>query len=222
MAEETPGQSPAPSSQPSLIAAPGEAPAPVTAGTPPEPPKDGAPAAIQPPAEPEKKEEAAPAAFAPDKLTLPEDMKTDDPLFQKFGGLMTDDKLDPQARGQALLDLYTDAVKTAREAGTDAWNNVNKEWQTQTMADPEIGGAKFGAAKATIAKAIDTLPADLAAGFRQALDITGAGNHPAVVKALHAFALARTEPGHVGGQPPGAPERPSVKDAFYPNSPDMK
>lgn len=219
MAEETPGQSPAPSSIINAPAAPGEAPAPVTAGT--EPPKDGAPAAIQPPPEPPKEPEA-PAAFAPDKLTLPEGMKTDDPLFKSYADLMSDDKLAPQERGQKLLDLYTDAVKTAREAGTEAWNNVNKEWQGKTMADPEIGGAKFPATKATIAKAIDTLPADLAAGFRQALDITGAGNHPAMVKALHAFATRLTEPGHVGGQPPGPPERPSVKDAFYPNSPDMK
>jgi hypothetical protein len=207
---------------PSIVNAPPAGDPPVTppAGDPPvvppagDPPKD-------PPAEPPKKEEPpAPAAFAADKLTLPEGMKTDDPLFQKFGGLMTDDKLDPQARGQALLDLYTGAVKQAREAGTEAWNNVNKEWQDKTMADPEIGGAKFPAAKATIAKAIDTLGPNLAAEVRQALDVTGAGNHPAIVKALHAFASKLTEGQHVTGSPPSPPK--SVKDAFYPNSPDMK
>lgn len=206
---------------PSIVTAPPAGdPPPPPAGDPPvppaEPPKD--PPAGDPP---KKDDPPAPAAFAPDKLTLPEGMKTDDPLFQQYAGLMSDEAIGPQERGQKLLDLYTGAVKQAREAGTEAWNNVNKEWQGQTMADADIGGAKFPATKATIAKAIDTLPPDLAAGFRQALDITGAGNHPAMVKALHSFATRLTEGGHVTGSPP-SPGPKTVKDAFYPNSPDMK
>jgi len=148
-------------------------------------------------------------------------MKADDPNFKSFSDIMSKD-LDPQARGQALIDLYGNAVKQARDAGTEAWNNVNKGWTEKTLADPEIGGAKFPAAKATIAKAIDGLGPNLAAEVRQALDVTGAGNHPAIVKALHAFASRLTEPGHVSGNPPGANSPKSIKEAFYPNSPDMK
>lgn len=212
-------EAPAPTPAPSIVTDPAPAPPPVDPATPPAPsPQD--PPVAEPPKDPPKDEPAA--AFAPDKLTLPEGMKTDDPLFKSYSDLMTDDKLAPQERGQKLLDLYTDAVKQAREAGTEAWNNVNKEWQDKTKADPEIGGAKFPAVKTTIAKAIDSLGPNLAAEVRQALDITGAGNHPAIVKALHALAVKAVEPGHVAGRPPGADAPKSVKDAFYPNSPDMK
>lgn len=188
-------------------------------------PEPAAPASTPPAAgttpEPQKDKPAAPVAFAPDKLTLPEGLKPDDPTFQKFGQLMADDKLDPQARGQALLDLYSGALKQASEAGTEAWNTLNKEWADKAMADPEIGGAKFATTKSTIAKAIDTLGPDLASGFRQALDVTGAGNNPAIIKGLHALAAKVTEGGHVTGSPPGS--RPmTIKEAFYPNSADMK
>lgn len=187
-----------------------------------DPAKPADPAAPVDPAKPDPKVEPveAPAPFALDKVKLPEGMKSDDPTLKAFGDTLANDKLSPLERGQALLDLYAGVAKQGREAATEAWNNVQKDWQTKTLADPVIGGAKWNVSQATIAKAIDTLGPDLAAGFREALDVTGAGNHPAVSKALHAWATKLTEGSHVGGNPPAAP--PSVKDAFYPNSPDMK
>lgn len=202
-----------PVASPSLSSAPAVPPVvdpPAPSVPPVEPPKPG-----DPPKAPD-----APSAFALDKVKLPEGMKADDPLTQTFAGLMTDDKLSPADRGQKILELYADTVKKGREAATEAWNSVNTEWAAKVMADPEIGGTKWPAAKATIAKAIDSLGPDLAAGLREALDVTGAGNHPAVTKALHIFASKLTEGTHIGGNPPSKPT--SVKDAFYPNSPDMK
>lgn len=199
-------------------------PAPSLAGAPPvdpaavvvtEPPKPGEPPKpTEPPIEP-------PAVFALDKVKLPEGMKADDPTLTSFGGVLADDKLSPLERGQKLLDLYADVTKKGRDAATEAWNTVQTQWQTETKADPAIGGVKWAGTQATIAKAIDTLGPEHAAAFRQALDITGAGNHPAVARALHAWATKLTEGVHVGGNPPGgAPQ--TVKEAFYPNSPDMK
>jgi hypothetical protein len=196
---------------PPVVPPAGDPPAPPA---PPEPPKPG-----DPPKEPPK-EPDAPAAFALDKVKLPEGMKADDPLTAVLRRLMADDKISPAERGQKLLDLYADATKKAGDASTEAWNTVNKEWAAKTLADTDIGGAKWPAAKATIAKAIDSLGPDLAAGLREALDITGAGNHPAVTKALHAWASKLTEGTHIGGNPPSKPQ--TVKEAFYPNSPDMK
>jgi hypothetical protein len=206
----------APAGTPSLTGAPGVPPAePVV----PEPPK---PAEPPKPEEPKKEEPPAPAAFALDKVKLPEGMKADDPLTQSFSGIMADDKMSPADRGQKLLDLYADTVKQGREAATQAWNDVNKKWQDEARADPVIGGAKLPATLSTIAKAIDSLGAEHAAAFREALDITGAGNHPAVTRALHAWASKLTEGSHIGGNPPGDGAPKSVKEAFYPNSPDMK
>lgn len=164
--------------------------------------------------------ESAPAPFALDKVKLPEGMKADDPNLKSFGDVLADDKLSPADRGQKLLDLYADLTKKGRDAATEAWTQVNKTWADTTLADKDIGGTKWPATKTTIAKAIDSLGPDLAAGFREALDVTGAGNHPAVTKALFALASKLTEGTHIGGNPPG--QQMSIKDAFYPNSPDMK
>lgn len=149
-------------------------------------------------------------------------MKTDDPTLVSFGQVLGNDKLSPLERGQALLDLYADVTKKGRDAATEAWNTVNKQWSDATLADKEIGGAKWDTTKSTIAKAIDALGTEHAAALREALDVTGAGNHPAVLKAMFKWASQVTEGGHIGGNPPGADAPKSVKEAFYPNSPDMK
>lgn len=214
----TPAATPAPGPTPSLASTPAPAPA---AGDPSKPEAPPAPAPSDPPKpESPKEEPPAPAAFALDKIKLPEGMKADDPSTVAFGNILADDKLSPMDRGQKLLDLYADVTKKGRDAATEAWNTVNKEWSDKTLADPEIGGAKWEATKFTIAKAIDSLGPELAASVREALDVTGAGNHPAIVKAFHTFASKVTEGRHIGGNPPGA--TPSIKEAFYPNSPDMK
>lgn len=209
----------APTSPSSLVSAPASPPA--ASDTPVPPVAADAPKPGDPPKAPEPpKAPDAPAAFALDKIKLPEGMKADDPSTTAFGAILADDKLSPLERGQKLLDLYADVTKKGRDAATEAWNTVNKQWADTTLADKDIGGPKWDSTKSTIAKAIDSLGPELAAGFRQALDVTGAGNHPAITKALFTFASKLTEGTHINGNPPG--QRPSIKDAFYPNSPDMK
>ncbi len=180
-------------------------------------------AGVTPPAEPAKTElgkapdkPAEPIAFDAAKLTLPEGMKTDDPLFRTFTETFTDAKLDAQARGQKLIDLYTNTVKGIKEAQVTAWTTTNEKWVNEVKADAEIGGAKFESTKAGIAKAIDSLGPELSVAFRQGLDATGAGNHPAIWKGLAKMAAALTEGGHVTGTPPGAP--PDIGSTFFPNS----
>jgi hypothetical protein len=115
-----------------------------------------------------------------------------------------------------MIDLYTDAVKGIKEAQVNAWNTTNENWIKEVKADPEIGGAKFGEVKTSIAKAIDSLGPELSVAFRQGLDATGAGNHPAIWKGLAKMAAALTEGGHVGGNPPSA--KPDLATTFFPNS----
>ena len=49
------------------------------------------------------------------------------------------------------------------------------------MADPDIGGDRLNISLASAARAIDRLDIP---GLREALSFTGAGNHPAIVKAF--------------------------------------
>lgn len=163
-------------------------------------------------------EQAAPAAFDPAKLTLPEGMKSDDPFFKTYFEVMSDDKLAPQERGQKLIDLYHGALKQVGEANTEAWKTVNANWVKEVKADPEIGGAKFDQTKATIARAIDSIGPEKAAAFRQALDVTGIGNHPAFWRGMAAMAARLTEGGHVAGSPAGGGKSDVRPADFFPNS----
>lgn len=162
---------------------------------------------------------AAPAAAVPfdaTKLTLPEGMKADDPAFKTFTEVFTDDKLDSQTRGQKLIDLYHSNVKAMADASRQAWTDTNAKWVNEVKADAEIGGAKFDTTKTTIARAIDSLGPELSVAFRQGLDATGAGNHPAIWKGLAKMASLLTEGGHVQGAPPSG--KPDLSSTFFPNS----
>lgn len=197
---------------------------PPAGGTPPATELGGAPApVVEPPKEGEAKPEPAKAtpSFDATKLQLPEGMKTDDPVFKDFTSTFADEKLGPQERGQKLIDLYNKAVTGLREQTLKVWNDTNEAWKNEVRKDAEIGGAKFEATKTTITKAIDSLGPELSVAFRQGLDATGAGNHPAIWKGLAKLAERLTEGGHVSGNPP-ASAKPTIKEAFYPNSPDMK
>src|ERR1017187_7100101 len=154
------------------------------------------------PIEPAKVE--APVPFDGTKLKLPEGMKSDDPLFKTFGETMADDKLSSQERGQKLIDLYTGAIKQAGEANTLAWSKVNEGWIKDVKADKDIGGVNFEPTKLAFARTIDTLGPEKASAFRQALDVTGIGNHPAFWRGMAAFAKSLTEGGHVAGSPVGS------------------
>ncbi len=155
-------------------------------------------------------------AFDATKLTLPEGMKADDPQFKSFSEIYSDAKLDPQAKGQKLIDLYTTAVKGIQQQQQDVWKSTNEGWVTAVKADPEIGGAKFEPTKATIARAIDSLGPELSVAFRQGLDATGAGNHPAIWKGLAKMAALLTEGGHVSGSPASGQQH--TAESFFPNS----
>lgn len=151
---------------------------------------------------------------APEKyedFKLPEGLKADPEKMATATALFKELNLS-QEGAQKLVDLYAAELTAAAEAPINAWMELRKEWQKTVTNDPEIGG-KLKEVRTTIARAIDTLPQALAKDFREALDLTGAGDHPAFIKAFYAFAQQRTEGRHVSGQ------NPSIHGQQRPGSP---
>lgn len=219
---------PTPAPAPAATPAPAAAASPATATS--DPPvltdatKPAEVPALTDPAKAEAKPaEAKPAEAAPfdvKALKLPEGFKADDASLKTFSDLVNDGSLSRAEFGQKAFDFYVGALRAAGEAGDRAWDDTQRDWQGKVKADPEIGGDKLPATLQGISKMIDTLGPDGAKGFREALKVTGAGNHPAVVKALAKFAPAFTEGRHVPGNP--AAGKADLKEVFFPNSPDMK
>ena len=189
--------------------------------------KTDAPASAKPPKS--LINEEGPSQGAPEKysdFTVPEGFTLDKEVAGDFGALAKEGNLS-QGYAQKLVDFYVKLQQQMNNAPAEFYETKQNEWKSQINSDPEIGGSKWNGTRASIGRLFDSLgDANLTDGFREAMDYTGAGNHPAVVKFLARVAQRLTEGGPVrGGGPsldgmrrPGE-GAPSAAQAIYPNLP---
>lgn len=147
---------------------------------------------------------AAPPTIDLATLTLADGFELDPEVGAAFTNLLLDDKLAPQERAQKLMDIHMEAVKAASEGGTKAvqeanmalWTKTNDEWRAAIKELPEFKENP----DAEAGKVLQALTA-VGAGedFFKALDMTGAGNHPAILQVLHRLAKPFMEGGAVQG-----------------------
>ncbi|MFZ0931248.1 MAG: hypothetical protein WAN11_21760, partial [Syntrophobacteraceae bacterium] len=113
-----------------------------------------------------------------------------------------------QEQAQKLLSFGGDKIKALTEAPYKAWSEMQTKWQAEVKADPEIGGTKFQdsvKAAALVFQPGESNPfvtndAD-AQALRDALNMTGAGNNPALVKLFVRMGNLLKEPGSLTGGP---------------------
>lgn len=171
----------------------------------------------------EKEPEGAPKEY--EAFKVPDGHELDGEVAKEAGALFKEMKLS-QTDAQKLVDFYVKQTQEATDAPYKVWEQKQEEWRQAIANDPDIG-SKLPQVKVTVSRMLDVLgDAKLASEFRQALDFTGAGNHPAVVKAMFKLASMVTEGAHVSGRNPSehgqrAPGvRPeSAAKAMYPNLP---
>lgn len=170
-----------------------------------------------------KDEGGAPKEY--EAFKVPEGYEIPEERFKEVGVLFKELNLS-QAQAQKLIDYQSKMNLDAADAPYKAWEDVQKKWQDQVRQDPDMGH-RIAEIKTTIGKALDGLgDSKLASEFRDAMDLTGAGNHPAFVKAFWKLSQAVTEGGHVSGRGPSpygqkAPGQETVTaaKALYPNLP---
>ncbi len=185
------------------------------------------------PAKPEAKLEAKPEGApekygdfkAPDGYTLSADtIAAATPIFKELGL--------NQDQAQKLVDFHAKAMLDAAKAPQADYAALRTDWQTKVKSDTEILGATSGgktgmdAVKLDIGRAFAALPPALASEMKEAMDLTGAGDHPAIVKGMWKLAQFVTEGKHVSGAGPSpagqkAPGSapPTAAAAMYPNLP---
>lgn len=164
-------------------------------------------------------DKAAAVAWKPADLKLPEGFTADDKGLAAFAELGTKHGITKDA-AQALMDIYVDQLKGANEAATNLWNTMQTDNVAKIKADPDFGGAKLDASLKAIAKVIDNpdFGGKDAKEIREALAVTGAGNHPALFRLLTRMSSALTEGKPVTGQAPTTQLADPAK-ALYPNLP---
>jgi hypothetical protein len=160
----------------------------------------------------------AKALKPPEGITLrDEDVARLTPLAEKY-------KLSTEAVND-LLAVHGDVIKQLAAEPMKAWVDLNKTWVDAVKADPDLGNGQT--IRPEVKAAISRVKAEYGdQDFTDALNITGAGNHPAVIRFLNKVSKVLVEGGHVGGRPgAGGPRGPSA-EAMYPggprSAPDLK
>jgi hypothetical protein len=167
-----------------------------------------------------KSEEPAPPPVY-DAFKLPDDLKPDTERMKGFTDILGQFELDTKADhakvqelGQKAMDLYVLEVKNAAEDITNlyktTWEKQKITWKEAFLKDPEIGGNRF---QTTVDSALGFIrthggTAEQQTEFRNLMESSGLGNHPAMIRLLANAGKAMSE-----GAPLAATKPVSVKQS---------
>lgn len=146
-------------------------------------------------------------------------LDTATPVFKELG-------LD-QAQAQKLVDTYNKLSDATGTKLKDEVSTMRTGWQKEIK---DQFGTSLDAKLADFGRMKDTVFADDKKGreaFETALDLTGAGDHPAIFSAMMKLAEKFTEGRHVSGsgpssegqKAPGAAAKPTTAQAMWPGLP---
>lgn len=126
-----------------------------------------------------EKPAGAPETYA--EFTLPEGISLDKVALEKFTPLAKDLNLS-QEQAQKVVDLYAaEVLPHVQQAFAEQQAQKVEGWLQSAMKDPEIGGARFDESVSIAKKALDAFGTP---ELKAALDDTGLGNHPDVIRLL--------------------------------------
>jgi hypothetical protein len=165
----------------------------------------------------EAAEPAAPEPQAPayGEFKLPDGSAIDPAALEQARALFAEAKL-PHEQAQKFIDLAVSREQAAATRSVQAFVDLQTKWVSEIKADPEIGGNRFTASMAAAGRAIDRLGVP---GLKEALNLTGAGNNPAIVKAFVRLGQMVSEDRFMPGlaAAPAAPRSPA--ETIYDGNP---
>lgn len=130
-------------------------------------------------AEEQAKPAGAPESYA--EFTLPEGISLDKAALEGFTPLAKDLNLS-QEQAQKVVDLYAQKMlPQIQQAFADQKAQMVEGWLQASMKDPEVGGSRFDETVSTARKALDAFGTP---ALKAALDDSGLGNHPEVIRLL--------------------------------------
>lgn len=145
---------------------------------------------------------------------VPEGLALDADKLGAFKEIAAASKM-PQDVAQKLVDLYTADVKALSEAPMRAWTEMQNQWQEAVRNDPVIGGANLDKNLAATKAGLNNLLGEDAPKFFEALNFTGAGNNPDIIRGLFKAAQPHAPATPVAGSPGKATK--SAGSTLYPN-----
>ena len=148
--------------------------------------------------------------FKVEELKLPDGMILDEPTSKGFVEIVNKFGL-PRDAVAALTTLQANVMKGLSEKGNSDWNTTQETWRTEVSNDPEIGGDKTAPTLGAISKLVDKYGTP---ELRGVFDLTGAGNHPQVIKFLSKIAKDLGEGTFVSAGMPGTGAQDAATKLF--------
>ena len=130
-----------------------------------------------------------------------------------------------QKAGQELVDFYNKHLEQQINERVNAYQDLRKQWRTETTNDPEVGGRNLDQVKVAISRVLDSYPDQRVVGdFKEKMNLTGAGDIASFVKIFNWMAQRLGEGGFVKGVNPAGQSRdggirPTLAKAMFPNLP---
>ena len=157
----------------------------------------------------DKVTDGAPETY--EAFTLPDGVEVDKTQLSSFTEFARTRNM-TQEDAQALVDYEAKRVNEFTTAQESAWNDMQQEWRTATQSDKEIGGPAFDQSLASAKKFLGAYGTN---ELIEALDATGMGNHPELIRAFARAGKAMSEDTlSIGGL--SQTER-NPEDILYPN-----
>lgn len=153
---------------------------------------------------------------APEKyedFIVPEGVELDKALMEEFVPIAKEANL-TQEQAQKLADIYTKKMQASAEGQQEAWTEIRKGWVSEFKADKEIGGARVDETVTTAKHAMKEFGSP---ELTEALNMSGLGDHPAVIRFMYRVGKAIGEDNVLTGGRSGGASDPSK--VMYP---DMK
>lgn len=125
--------------------------------------------------EEEKKSEGAPEKY---EFAAPEGMELDEEALGAFEPVAREMNL-TQEQAQQFVNLYGEQIARVQEAQLAQWNKTVDGWLDEAKKDEEIGGKAFSETLDTARKALSEFGTP---ELLKALDDSGMGNHPEVIR----------------------------------------
>lgn len=166
------------------------------------------------PAEPQTEKDGSAEPVVPEKyeFTLPEGVKMNEQALAQVESIFRKAKLD-NATAQEFVTAYSALQQKSVEEQQQAWTNQIGEWVSTVKNDKEVGGPSF---TANIQTAMSALARFGTPELKDALNTTGLGNHPELVRFCYRVGKAMGEDTfHHEGQT-AAGQLPPEK-VLYPN-----
>lgn len=161
----------------------------------------------------EDDEEAKGAPEAYEEFTIPEGMQADEQAMAEFHEFARGLNL-PQEQAQSLLEYHAKHVQQLFSEQVSEWEGIRKGWVDEVKKDPEIGGKAFDESMRHVAAAMKTFGSS---ELRQALDASGMGDNPELVRFFYRVGKLVSEPDFLNGTGGDAGERSAAKTLY----PDM-